>query len=202
MDRQDITSFLSGKQRTGYAPQSGQITGILKDMGDTMRKSSSGAQAAEAASIAAFEKLMAAKSKEVEALQASIETKTTQIGESSVALVQMKEDLSDTEEALIEDKKFLQSLEKSCKTKTAEWEERSKTRSEELLALSDTIKILNDDDALELFKKTLPSAGSNFLQVDVSLSAMKKKALALLQGARAAAGEHAKTNLDFLLLAL
>merc|ERR1719325_466050 len=123
-----------------------------------MLKSLSDATAAEKSSISAFEKLMAAKTKEVDALQASIETKTTQIGESSVNLVQMKEDLSDTEEALIEDKKFLQSLETSCKTKTAEWEERSKTRSEELLALADTIKVLNDDDALELFKKTLPSA--------------------------------------------
>ena len=31
-----------------------------------------------------------------------------------------------------------------------------KTRTEELLALADTIKMLNDDDALELFKKILP----------------------------------------------
>ena len=42
-----------------------------------------------------------------------------------------------------------------------------KTRTEELLALADTIKMLNDDDALELFKKTLPGA-SAFLQVQVS----------------------------------
>merc|ERR1719464_2720238 len=202
MDRQDITSFLSGKQRTGYAPQSGQITGILKDMGDTMRKSSSGAQAAEEASFAAFEKLMAAKSKELEALQASIETKTTQIGESNVALVQMKEDLTDTEEALIEDKKFLQSLEKSCKTKTAEWEERSKTRSEELVALSDTIKILNDDDALELFKKTLPTPGSSFMQMGTRASIQRTRALALIRGARRAAGHLHHTSMDTLVLAL
>merc|ERR1712242_359042 len=100
---------------------------------------------------------MSAKTKEVDALVASIETKTTQIGDSGVSLVQMKEDLSDTQETLLEDKKFLQGLEKSCKTKAAEWEERSKTRSEELVALADTIKILNDDDALDPFKKTLPS---------------------------------------------
>merc|ERR1719446_326572 len=100
-------------------------------MADTMRKSLGDAGAQEEASIKSFTQLMAAK---------------------------MKEDLTDTQEALAEDTKFLQGLEKSCKTKTAEWEERSKTRSEELMALADTIKILNDDDALELFKKTLPSA--------------------------------------------
>merc|ERR1719471_1106022 len=32
-DLQDITSFLSGKQTSSYAPQSGSITGILKQMG-------------------------------------------------------------------------------------------------------------------------------------------------------------------------
>jgi len=52
-------------------------------------------------------------------------------------------------------------------TKQGEWDERCKTRTEELLALADTIKMLNDDDALELFKKTLPGA-SAFLQVQVS----------------------------------
>merc|ERR1740129_1433299 len=121
-----------------------------------MKRSLADTTAEEEASIKSFEGLMAAKTKEVEALTASIEAKTTQIGESGVSLVQMKEDLSDTQETLAEDTKFLKELETSCKTKTAEWEERSKTRAEELVALADTIKILNDDDALELFKKTLP----------------------------------------------
>ena len=38
-------------------------------------------------------------------------------------------------------------LEKDCKTKDEEWAARCKLRSEELLAIADTIKILNDDDA-------------------------------------------------------
>merc|ERR1719296_592411 len=100
---------------------------------------------------------MDAKTKEANALQASIEAKTKKIGDLAVSIVNMKNDLSETEAALLEDKKFLADLEKSCATKTAEWEERSKTRADELLALADTIKLLNDDDALELFKKTLPS---------------------------------------------
>merc|ERR550532_834167 len=148
----------------GYAPQSGQITGILKQMGDEMSKGLSETMAAEAAAIATYEKLMAAKTKEVEALQASVESKMTRIGETSVSIQTMKEDLTDTQEALIEDQKFLAGLEEGCKTKTKEWEERSKTRADELVALADTIKILNDDDALELFKKTLPGAGSSFMQ--------------------------------------
>jgi len=201
-DRQDLASFLSGEQTGGYSPQSGQITGILKQMGDEMRKSLADATAEEGASIQSFTGLMAAKTKEVKALSASIEAKTGQIGESGVSLAQMKEDLTDTQEALAEDTKFLQGLEKSCKTKTAEWEERSKTRSEELVALADTIKVLNDDDALELFKKTLPSAGSSFVQFGASASRLKSRALALIHGARKSAGIQRQTGLDFLVFAL
>ena len=55
-----------------------------------------------------------------------------------------------------------------------------KTQSEELLALADTIKVLNDDNALELFKKTLPGSSASFMQVTVSSKAMQQKALAIL----------------------
>merc|ERR1719277_2902501 len=116
-----------------------------------MSKSLAEATAAETASIKSYEEMMAAKEKEIQALGASIESKTKSIGELGVAIVQMKEDLSDTQEALLADQKFLKELEGSCSTKTAEWEERSKTRAEELVALADTIKVLNDDDALDLF---------------------------------------------------
>merc|ERR1719321_2219825 len=110
---------------------------------------------------------MAAKSKEVDALTAAIEEKSVRSGETSVNLVEMKKDLSDTQAALASDQKFLQDLEKDCATKEAEWAEISKARSEELLALADTIKLLNDDDSLELFKKVLPSASASFVQVKV-----------------------------------
>merc|ERR1719323_590313 len=75
IDREDLTAFLSRRQSGGYAPQSGQITGILKEMGDTMRKSLADVIAQEEASIKSFTQLMAAKTKEVQALTASIEAK-------------------------------------------------------------------------------------------------------------------------------
>merc|ERR1719218_382017 len=92
--------------------------------------------AAEQAAIKAYDELMAAKTKEVDALTKAIEEKMTRVGELGVEIVQMKNDLGDTAEALAED--------------------------EEFLALADTIKVLNDDDSLELFKKTLPGASASF----------------------------------------
>merc|ERR1719262_370055 len=105
---------------------------------------------AEDAAIKEYNELMAAKTKEVNALTKAIEEKMTRSGELAVAITEMKNDLGDTAEALEEDKKFLADLEKNCATKSAEWEQIVKTRNEELLALADTIKVLNDDDALEL----------------------------------------------------
>merc|ERR1719238_1315066 len=114
-------------------------------------------------------------------------------------MVALKNDLEDTSEQLAEDKKFLAELETGCETKEAEWAERQKVRADELVALADTIKLLNDDDALELFKKTLPSAAASFVQVQSRESELRQKAMTVL---RAAQGKAQKPQLDFILLAL
>eukprot|EP00444_Apocalathium_aciculiferum_P033393 CAMPEP_0183493264 /NCGR_PEP_ID=MMETSP0370-20130417/183357_1 /TAXON_ID=268820 /ORGANISM="Peridinium aciculiferum, Strain PAER-2" /LENGTH=1097 /DNA_ID=CAMNT_0025686605 /DNA_START=63 /DNA_END=3353 /DNA_ORIENTATION=- len=199
-DRQDLVSFLS--QGSEYSPQSGAITGILKQLGDEMSKDLSDVTATEESSVKTYEELMAAKEKEVAALSQTVETKTAQIGELGVSIVQMKEDLSDTQAALLEDNKFLAELEKSCSTKTQEWDERSKTRAEELVALADTIKVLNDDDALDLFKKVLPSAGSSLVQVSVSTSAQRARALGMIRSIHKSADAQPRPQLDLLALTL
>merc|ERR1719424_1330650 len=56
---------------------------------------------------------------------------------------------------------------KQCAEKKATWDERQKMRAQEISAVSEAIKVLNDDDASDLFKKTVPSfaqTGLQFLQ--------------------------------------
>merc|ERR1719456_1618106 len=67
----------------------------------------------------------------------------------------------------------------------------------EMVALADTIKVLNDDDALELFKKTLPGSASSFVQVKVTSSAMRQRALSALKS-----GHKADPRLDLIELAM
>jgi len=201
-DRQELVAFLSGKQGAGYAPSSGEVIGILKQLAGTMAGGLGDATSTEEAAIKQYDGLVAAKSKEIEALASSIEKKTREVGELGVSIVQMKEDLSDTEAALAQDEEFLAGLEKGCAAKKAEWEERSKTRSEELVALAETIKVLNDDDALDLFKKTLPSPSASFVQLGASASALRARALAAVRGAQRAAGAQQRAGLDLLVLAL
>jgi len=178
--RQEILSFLSGKDE--YAPQSGQIVGILKQMEDEMGKALEDAETAEAEAIKAYDALMAAKEKEVETLNAQIEEKLTRKGELGVELAGGMNELEDTELSLAEDEKFLAELETGCATKEKEWADVCKTRQEELVALAETIKILNDDDALELFKKTLPSSAS-LLQVAENAQSLRNRALLVVKEA-------------------
>merc|ERR1719201_3110036 len=135
----------------------------------------------EAAAIAAFEELKAAKTKEINALQASIESKMTRVGDLAVKTAEFENDLEDTKEDLAESKKFLADLDVNCENKKKEWAEYKKMQAQELLALADTIKVLNDDDALELFKKTLPSGASSFLQIQVTDRSQRSKALEALR---------------------
>lgn len=110
--------------------------------------------AAEEAAIKNHAELVAAKTKEVAAHTKAIEEKTIRAGEVAVSIVNQKQDAKDTAEALEEDKSFLAELQSGCGTKEAEYNEHQKLRSEELVALAETIKILNDDDASTHFGHT------------------------------------------------
>merc|ERR1719428_2466077 len=175
VDRDMLASFLSMNSHEGYVPQSGEILGILKQMKDEMEKDLATAEADEASAISDYESLVAAKTKEIDACTAAVESKMTRVAELGVELATQKNDLEDTIEALAEDKKFLADLDNTCELKKKEWAEYQKMQSMELTALAETIKILNDDDALELFKKTLPSA--SLLQLQVTASQVRQLAL-------------------------
>jgi len=71
-----------------------------------MGRSLAEATAKETEAISVYEDLMAAKTKEVQACTEAIEAKTKKIGELGIEIVEMKDDLSDTEKAYGEDKKI------------------------------------------------------------------------------------------------
>lgn len=196
-DRQDVSAFLSGT--SAYAPASGQITGILKDMGDEMAADLSSVMKTEAGALASYESLMAAKKKEVDALTGMIETKLGRAGELAVKIQEMKNDLGDTSSSLVEDKKFLADLDKNCAEKESLFTANVNLRTQELAALADTIKLLNEDDALELFKKTLPGASASFVQMQMSRKQIQARALHTINKMRQT--QHAP-QLDFIALSL
>jgi len=202
-DRQSVLSFLSGSSQSdgGYIPKSNEVVGILKNMKESFDSDLAAVEQQESEAAKIFADLISAKTKEVESLSASIEKKTARVGELDLEVVHMKNDLTSTQAALIEDQQFLKDLEGDCDGKKAEYDERVKTRSEELVAIRETINILSDDDALDLFKKTLPGPSSaSFAQLGGSASTVRRaRALALI---REVQGRFPKGDLDFVALAI
>merc|ERR550514_721134 len=158
-NRRDVMAFF--QQGGDYAPASGQIVGILKGMKDDMEAELKEAIASEDKAIAGFADLKASKEKEIEMATEAIETKTGRSGEVAVSAVQTKDSLEDTTDELADTEKFLVQLSTECATKEKEWAETCKIRAEEVKAISEAISILNDDDALDVFKK---ARGASFVQ--------------------------------------
>merc|ERR1719389_372666 len=141
--------------------------GMLKAMLEEMEGDLATAKKDEASATKAFSDLSAAKSAEIASATSAIESKTKRAGEVAVEIVQTQDDVEDTEADVAETETFLADLGKQCAAKKAAWGERQAMRAQEVDAISQAIKILNDDDALDLFKKTAPSltqTGMGFLQ--------------------------------------
>merc|ERR1719183_890868 len=187
--------------KQSYAPQSGQIFGILKQMKETFESNLSASQKEEMQNQAAYEDLKAAKEAEIKAgedqkdtktqeladtrnsLSADQkDTKTQELADTDQTLAQTKQDLEDTRNSLSADQKFLMNLKETCQMTDSEWEERQKARQEEIQACSEALAILTSDDAHDTFTKTF-----NFAQIKVSKTGKTRRADAakvLMEAAR------------------
>jgi len=184
-DRDVVSSFLSQSESTASEDLSegspSEINGILKQMAETMSKDHVQMNADEKNGVKQYESVKSAKELQTSTLQKEISTKTERAGKVGLQLVEDKAKLDDTKKALKSNEKLQAGLSKQCKAREMEFGVEAKTRSEELLAIQDTIKILNDDMAHKLFKKTMPVPVS-FLQVQVSPKALRGRALQSLKG--------------------
>jgi hypothetical protein len=183
-DRDSVVAFLQDKE--GGA-SSDQIIGIMKQMLETMQADSAEADSDEAKAAAAFADLSASKTKEIQVATSAIETKTVRSGELAVSTVQAQNALDDSEAELADAEKFAATLKVQCAEKTKEWQARSALRAQEVAAISEAIAILNDDDALDVFKKAVPAAAAfsqvGFLQARNTKASKLAKAHAMIAGA-------------------
>merc|ERR1712232_1301850 len=144
--------------KQSYAPQSGEIFGILRQMKETFESNLSQSQKEEMANQKAYEDLKAAKEAEIAAGQAQIDTKTQELADTDEKLAQAKEDIEDTRNSLAADEQFLMMLKEKCQMTDKEWEERQKTRQLEMEACSKALAVLSGDDAHDLFTRTFNPA--------------------------------------------
>jgi len=196
-DRRQALAFLEDSSESTGA--SDQIVGILKAMKDDMEAELKEAIAAEEKAIAGFSDLKASKEKEIEMATEAIETKMGRAGDIAVSVVQSKDALEDAQDAAADATKFLATLEKDCADAGKKHAESTKLRSMEISAISDAIGILNDDDALDVFKKALPSSfvqTVGFLQHGDAKASRARKAQAIIAGL---AGKTKNVQLNLML---
>merc|ERR1719313_1889397 len=108
--------------KQSYAPASGQIFGILKQMKETFENNLSASQKEELANQKAYEDLKAAKEEEIAAGQQQIRTKTQELADTDEKNAQAKADLKDTTDTMEADKEFLMMLKEKCQMTDQEWE--------------------------------------------------------------------------------
>jgi chromosome segregation ATPase len=171
------SAFMAIPGMQSYAPQSGQIFGILKQMKADFESSLSEAQKAEVKAAQEFEDLKAAKEEEISAAKKLVEDIDVQVAELGEKAAQETKELEATEEQLGMDQQFLADLKAKCSESDKEFETRTASRLEEIAAVQDAIKILNSDESFGAFEKTTKgfvedqdfvaaSAGVSLLQAD------------------------------------
>merc|ERR1719194_250386 len=138
-----------------YAPASGEIFGILKQMKETFESNLGASQKEEMENQKAYEDLKSAKEEEIAAGQAQVDTKTVELGTTDEKNAMSKEDLDDTQNTLAADTKFLAALKETCAALDAEYEERTKTRQAEIGATSKALAFLSSDEAHDLFSRSM-----------------------------------------------
>merc|ERR1719171_1143436 len=158
--------------QTNYAPASGEIFGILKQMKESFETNLANAQKEEMESQKDYEDLKAAKESEISAGESQIDTKSTELGDTELKNAQSKENLENAQETLAADTAFLADLKERCANMDQEYEERTKTRQLEIQAVSKALAFLSSDEAHDLFTRTF-----NFVQVQTSTQSKRRIAV-------------------------
>merc|ERR1719478_639369 len=187
-DRDVLQAFLQGKLKAGSA-QGGEIMGVLKQMKTEFESNLADMQGDESKSVTEFGELKEAKTSEILAGEKMIKEKTALLGKTKVQLAEAKEDLEDTTGAMEADQAFLVDLKERCSVSDKDWEERSKTRALEIAAVGETIKILTDDDAHDLFASTM-----SFLQLSSTRRTLSREDFTREQASRVLLRTGAKSG--------
>jgi chromosome segregation ATPase len=146
------------QRRIGYFPsytsQSGEIFGVLKQLKEDLEGDLSEAQKLEMQRAAAFAQMREAKEEEIAKGEAMAEKKEDELATASNLHAEAKEDFAEETTALQEAQKFMANLQATCAEADENFEKRTKVRTEEMKAVSETISILQEDAARDAMSGT------------------------------------------------
>jgi len=156
-----VSAFI---QAPAYAPQGGEIFGILNQMKETFESNLATSQKEEATNQKAHEDLKAAKEDQIASGLTQSDTKTQELADTDEKNAGDKEDLIDTTKTLAADKKFMEMLKDKCASSESDYAQRTKDRHLEVEACNKALAVLTSDDAKDMFSKSL-----GFVQTESSM---------------------------------
>merc|ERR1719428_1605834 len=121
------------EKKASYSPASATIQGILKDMYDTFSMNLEKSTESEAVQQKNYESLIGVKENEMATLIAAKEKKTGEKAEAEKVLADATQELDDTKLSMEASVSLFDHTKKICATKAAEWSERVRARTEELV---------------------------------------------------------------------
>jgi len=185
------------QEQNGYAPESGAIFGILKQMKEEFESNIASSSSEEAQALAEYNSMKKAKTDQMKASEELSSQKTIQLGDTKSQLANNKQDKKDTEAQLAADTKFLENVKDTCATADEDYEARQKVRTEEITAVGETIGILTDDEAQASFSKSV-----SFIQLSLRTHRMsseeqkREKAVRMIRAAAMKSGDAQLSKLS------
>merc|ERR1719388_535237 len=156
-----VVSFLEQGQNGRTSEPSAaasEIIGMMKAMQDEMKSDLADMRKTETDDLNAFNDMKENKLDHLGNLMKMLSDKQKRSGELALSLSEDSDALEDTNTELEDATKYLAALQAACEQRRKDRDMRNKMRNDEIAAISEAIKILTDDDALEVFKKAVPSA--------------------------------------------
>lgn len=182
-------SFLQQKQGGKEKPFSAtMVFETLSQMLSDMKTRFQDEKTTELQAIEDYKEFRKAKNEQIDALFQSIDEYEDQETENLKKLTDAQENLAQTTATKERDTAFLNELYVTCQGFKGAYEERSETRSKEIKALADALRILTEDDAREHLMETV-----GFLQTSAERSEHR---LNLKRRSKAAEAIRAISDLD------
>jgi len=178
-----VATFVQAHHREAYFPaytaQSGEIFGVLKQLEEEMGGDLAEAQKIEQERAAAFAELRNAKKTQIAEAEKMEEQKEDELANTDNTLAEAKEDIEEEKKVLATDEEFLKNLNEMCAKGDADFQQRKQSRLAEMQAVSETVEILQGDEARDAMTGTY-----SFLQLAAGKRRRTRAAELLRKAAR------------------
>eukprot|EP00933_Yihiella_yeosuensis_P069500 TRINITY_DN760_c0_g1_i3.p1 TRINITY_DN760_c0_g1~~TRINITY_DN760_c0_g1_i3.p1 ORF type:complete len:684 (-),score=251.89 TRINITY_DN760_c0_g1_i3:195-2246(-) len=185
--RQSSAFLQSFSEAPGASDVLGVVSGVKSDYVWNLKD----LRQAETDNFNAHKKLIEAKTAELHANEKQLKAKKEAFAKGEEQKALEKAEMDTTKASIAEDTEFLADVKEKCRLVDKEWDERSKTRTDEMEAVAKATEVLNSDEARDTFTSTL-----SFLQVASDSDEKRRRAVV------AAALEKVGTRLDVRLVTI